>query len=63
MWIQVLIIAVQWLLLLVFLWPFDVNIVEFKLDDAHIIDLGVAGSCSLACKIDPAGPSVTLFNS
>jgi hypothetical protein len=35
------------------LWPFDVNIVEIKLDDVCIIDLGVLVSCSSACKIVP----------
>jgi hypothetical protein len=44
----------------VFLWAFDVNIVEFKLDVGCIVDLGMAGSCSLACEYDPVGRSIRI---
>lgn len=43
-------------------WAFDVNIVEFKLDDVCVVDLGMAGLCSLAYEIDPVGRSIRLYS-
>jgi len=45
----------------VFLWPFDVNIVESELADVGIVDLGMAGSVLLACEYDPVGSSIRLL--
>jgi len=49
-----------WLLLRVFLWPFDVNIVESELADVGIVDLRMAGFVLLACEYDPVGSSIRL---
>ena len=44
-----------------FLWAFDVNIVESELADVGIVDLGMAGFVLLACEYDPVGSSIRLL--
>ena len=44
-----------------FLWAFDVNIVESELGDVCVVDLGMAGFVLLACEYDPVGSSIRLL--